>query len=136
MKSDYLPVIKSMALIIKSKTHWSLERCFRWCNKHYSEYIDYVKLHILKNGFKQLPYRTQDLVKEFKFRGFVEMDSFKKKKICNYIQSNRTIGGIWWIYPKHYANTHRAMLRGYTRIWKEFSLIAIQGYTRVDMRYQ
>lgn len=136
MKSPLLPVYKWMALTVKKITNWSLERCFRWSVRHYDKYIDYVNMQYLKGVYISKSYRTKDLAEEFRFRGFVDLREFKKKPICNYVQSNRSVGGITYIYPKHYANTWDAMSRGYTHIWDEFPFLGIAGYTRIDVRYQ
>lgn len=138
MKSKLYPEQKSLALILRSVTNWSLSKCLKWVSKesNLERFYRYASKYYGKGGYTPPKYREEDLVKEFKFRGFVDIRDFKKKKICNYIQSSWPVGGTIWIYPKHFAHTIRALKRGYPYIWGLSHLICIRGYTRIDTRYQ
>ena len=126
--------VKCLALRYKAITRSSLEEAFAWALDNFSRYLKYEGQHWSERRYElNGPY----LEKEFIFRGYVPLSSFKKEAGYNYIQSNQAINGTKYIYPQKCCRRwdipdHNKWPNPY-----EFhTLVGIPGYTGVDVNYK
>ena len=126
--------VKCFALRYKSITKSSLEEAFEWAKENYRRYLTYEGIHFVqRRGEKDGPY----LEKEFIFRGYVPLGSFKKEKGYNYIQSNTTINGTRYVYPHKCCRSWD--IPDHTKWPNPYYFqeeVGIAGYTGVDVNYK
>ena len=104
----------------------SLTFCSKWVRKHWDEYYKWASTQ--KPRF--FNYRTEDLVLEFRFRGFIPIDSYKRRKGYSYILSNRMLDNIQYIYPNKFASNYDKMKKAES-LHKAFPRIAMEGFTKI-----
>lgn len=134
MKTKLPMTVKCLALRYKAVTKSPLEEAFTWAKENYDRYLTYEGKH-----WSQRRYEPDGpaLEKEFIFRGYVPISSFKKEAGYNYIQSNTTINGTRYIYP--YKCCRRWDIPDHKK-WPNpydfHSEVGITGYTMVDVNYK
>lgn len=110
-----------------------MRKALRMAEHHYNDYLRWT-------GRNFYLVRTEDngpyLEKEFIFRGFVPIDSYKKRPGFNYIESNQPINGTFYVYPKKLVVgcTVKHWSR-YPNAYNFHKEVGISGYTRVDWNY-
>lgn len=98
-----------------------------------TRYEDFEKWCLTRTVFK-IPEKERYALRELEFRGFIPLENlidYNPKKY-DYIVSNKTLEGRIYIYPKKYAKNYKSMKKGYEDIHKEFPLIALEGWTKIQ----
>lgn len=133
MKSK-LPInTKCLALRYKSIIKCPLQDALSWAKDNYLKYVKYEGTHY-KDYRREFngPY----LEKEFKFRGYVPLDSFTKEPGYNYLQSNFPINGTMYVYPKKLCRRYDLNYKDNPNPYNYQLDAGISGYTRVDVNYK
>lgn len=126
--------VKCLALRYKAVTKSTLVEAFTWAEENFDRYIKYEGQHWSQTRYEANgPY----LEKEFIFRGYVPLSSFKKEDGYNYIQSNQAINGTRYIYPQKCCR--RWDMKDYHKWLNPYefhTLCGIPGFTGVDVNYK
>ena len=109
-----ISIIKAVKLAlstIEDYQEWKLTRQYNLL-RHIENNMDYVE-------------------KEFLFQGFVPVSEFKVHHHYSYIMSNRNIKGVTYIYPMEFSNNLKTITEEKPYIIPYFSLIGVEGYTKL-----
>lgn len=126
---NLLPEIKLFTLKLY-RLGLSMKKSLEISNNRYDDYISWC---LQRKIFKKIE-KEKYALKELKFRGFIPLENlidYNPKKY-DYIVSNQTLEGKIYIYPKRYGKNYKSMKKGYEDIHKEFPLIGLEGWTKIQ----
>ena len=129
-------IIGDLSLHFLKREHLSMRRSIRKSKRVIKRGLwdEFLTSLTISKGCPIPNLSEKDLKKQLEYRGFVPLEKYPKynpDKYC-YIMANRLIEGKEYIYPAKFTHNYKLMKKGIPDIHKEFALIAIMGYTRIQ----